>query len=233
MRRSIATAVAVASVLIAAAGGVAVTNPDDKPVMQAVAAALGPAGRSLNWDNGTRPCQDWEGVSCDPSGQVIGISARGAGFNGTLSDQAYRLRELRYLDLRDNDIAGPFPDAFFRELKVLRLDGNAFTAVSPAFLYAMPSLEKLTMNDNKALQEWTLPGAGIGGHLEQLEMLQANHTSVTGTLSAFLRNSSAYPNLVHVSLARNHLTDPVPAATSTSAGTCSPARWISSPISPI
>ncbi|KAK3146404.1 hypothetical protein QOZ80_3BG0265630 [Eleusine coracana subsp. coracana] len=185
--RSIAAAVAVASVLLAVAGGSVVTNRDDEHVLHVVAAALGPAGRSLNWDNCTRPCQDWEGVSCNANGSVVGISARGAGFNGTLLEDAHYLRELHHLDLRDNDITGPLPDVPFLNLKTLHLDCNAFTAV-PAGL----SAEREAASPTSTRSKPTTP-------------------PITGTLSAFLRNGTAYANLVHVSLARNRLTGPVPA----------------------
>ncbi|KAK3149660.1 hypothetical protein QOZ80_3AG0220540 [Eleusine coracana subsp. coracana] len=116
--RSTAVAAAVVSVLLTVAGGAVVTNPRDERVMQVVA-----AGRSLNWENGTQPCLDWDGVGCDLSGRVVGISARRASFNGTLLEDAHHhLPALQLLDLRDNNITGPLPSSGLCASTATRLD---------------------------------------------------------------------------------------------------------------
>jgi Leucine-rich repeat (LRR) protein len=138
---------------------------------------------------------------------VVSISAQGVDLNGTLPADIHHLSKLRFLDLRRNRIIGPLPQAPFPKLKTLLVDRNGFTSVPPNILVIMPMLATLSLNDNVELQEWELPAAQ-SPH-SQLRVFEASNASVAGTLSLFLRNGSAHPNLVRLLLANNRLAGPV------------------------
>jgi hypothetical protein len=164
MTRMLMTTAVVLVLVTVVAGGI-VTDPNDKLMMDLVATARGPVGWSLNWDISTRPCQDWEGVSRNASGWVVGIFTRRARFNNTLLNEVHHLPALRLFNLCDKNVTSLVPIGAFQELNTLRLDHTAFT-IGRLALFFMLALEKLTMNNNKALQSWMLSVVGL--HLPQL-----------------------------------------------------------------
>uniref|UniRef100_A0ACD5W9Y6 Uncharacterized protein n=1 Tax=Avena sativa TaxID=4498 RepID=A0ACD5W9Y6_AVESA len=99
----------------------------------------------------------------------------------------------------------------FGTLRVLRLDGNAFTNMPEKFFGGMPGILGFNISNNTALAGWTLSEELHS--LTQLRSFQASHAGINGTLYRFFSNGTngfPFPSLDKVSLAFNHLSGHVP-----------------------
>uniref|UniRef100_A0A0E0KHR5 Leucine-rich repeat-containing N-terminal plant-type domain-containing protein n=1 Tax=Oryza punctata TaxID=4537 RepID=A0A0E0KHR5_ORYPU len=150
------------------------------------------------------------GVVCDDNtGRVIDIQAESAGLYGTLPVEVGLLPELKLLDLRHNNLTGSLPSVVLQALETLHLDDNAFTSIPLGFLSNTRVLGDFTIDNNSgSLNAWKLPS--VLGHLSALNVFDANNARVTGTLTSFLGNNSAFPNLLQFAVPNNLLSGNVP-----------------------
>lgn len=120
-------------------------------------------------------------------------------------DFCHYLPELQYLDLRSNQLSGPFPVALFqcKELRELLLYSNNLNGSIPNEISALSKLEVLTLDSNK----FTGMIPPSLGNISGLAMLLLNDNNIQGNIPKELGLLS---NLATVSLANNNITGEIP-----------------------
>lgn len=172
------------------------------------------------WDNNTnwlseRLIGDWNGVSTDAFGTVIGLSLPYNGLKGTLPDQLALLTGLTALALQGNQLTGEIPVEFglLSSLNRLDLGDNDLTGSIPAELGDLDKLFHLDLNRNN------LTGS-IPAELGQLSLisnfrseplhqsaLNLSYNQLTGSIPPELGNLVYLQSL---SLSHNALTGSIP-----------------------
>ncbi len=173
------------------------------------------------WNNNTnwlseRPIGDWNGVSANGFGTVIGLSLPYNGLKGTLPDQLALLTGLTALALQGNQLTGEIPAELGQLSGLNRLDlgDNDLTGSIPGELGNLDKLYHLDLNRNN------LTGS-IPAELGQLSLisdfrseplyqseLNLSHNQLTGSIPPELGN---LVNLQFLSLSHNALTGSIPA----------------------
>ena len=102
------------------------------------------------------PLSNWEGVTTDGEGRVIGLELLGNNLKGRIPAKIADLTRLKELDLGGNELEGPIPDAlgYLTELEDLDLSGNNWYGDIPEALHDLASLKVLDFT-----------GSGLSGHL--------------------------------------------------------------------
>ena len=98
----------------------------------------------------------WKGVTCD-DGRTVKIELRANGLSGRLSSSIGMLKDLRVLDISDNDIKDTIPSeiGLLEQLEYLKLSFNQFQREVP------PEVE----------------------NLQKLKLFQAHGNRITGTVT--------------------------------------------------
>ena len=106
--------------------------------------------RQENWLS-TEPLGEWQGVTTDGQGRVIGLSLRSNGLSGRLSINIGRLTKLRELRLQGNQLTGPVPATLkdLPDLELVNLSLNRLDGTIPAYLAEIPKLKTLWLHDNQ------------------------------------------------------------------------------------
>uniref|UniRef100_A0ACD6A807 Uncharacterized protein n=1 Tax=Avena sativa TaxID=4498 RepID=A0ACD6A807_AVESA len=187
------------------------TDATEVAAMQAIAKSTG-ADRSLGWGvKSADPCDGtWSGVQCDKDlGHVTAISASRAGLVGTLSGtDLVDLGFLSNLDPSFNMLGGDLP-ILPRPLNLLtnlNLRSNSFLNMPKGFFRSFPFLETVVLDDNMVI---------LGDIREvppcpALRSFSANNVTISGELPVYFGNSTLFPALESLSLARNQLADGIP-----------------------
>ncbi|GAA0174462.1 hypothetical protein LIER_27848 [Lithospermum erythrorhizon] len=156
------------------------------------------------------------------------------GLTGTIPSTFADLRSLGILQASDNALTGRIPDFIGNmELRVLRLQGNAFEGPIPASFSNLTTIEELMVSDLsngsssldfllnlKSLNRLVLRNNNISGSIpsnigeyRNLTQLDLSFNNLTGSIPESLLNMSS---LVHLFLGSNKLVGPLPAQRSTS-----------------
>lgn len=183
-----------------------------------------------NWLT-NRPVGDWEGVTADNEGRVIGLDLRtnwligefpkeictfaklrelrmgGSGtMFGELPKEIGNLKSITLLDLSGNRLSGPIPSEIctLSNLKDLYLTSNSFSGEIPLSIGNLSNLEYLHLEDN------TLSGS-IPQSISSLTKIYSiilNKNQLTGSIPAAIFN---LPKLENLGLENNQLSGSIPA----------------------
>ena len=160
------------------------------------------------------PVSDWQGISLDTLGRVLGIDLRENRLTGSLPSELGALANLEvlnlgriqeYSDLMLNEVSGPIPPELgqLTKLKQLILSSNQLEGEIPSELSRLTSLEILDLYDNQ-LTSTIPPELGM---LTSLEVLDLSDNQLTGTIPPAL---GMLTNLTYLYLAGNQLTGTIP-----------------------
>ena len=163
--------------------------------------------RKENWLS-DRPLGEWEGVTTDEDGRVVGLNLGVNAVWGVVPPELGQLGSLRELVLDNNILDGPIPPqlANLTNLETLRLAGNWLSGPIPAELGGLPRLSTLMLANN-ALSGPIPPELGQLSSLTVLDLHGASLTSFTGPIPSEL---GALDNLEWLSLAWNRVAGPIP-----------------------
>ena len=182
-----------AFVPVGAAGQVGVET--DRAALEALHAATD----GENWTDDTNwltdaPLGEWYGVTTDAAGRVTGLDLHDNGLTGPIPDALGRLARLENLNLYRNGLTGPIPDALGRlpSLERLGLGSNGLTGPIPDALGRLPGLRWLFLQDNGL----TGPVPDALGRLPNLERLDLSYLwGVSGPLPPGLRSAVSLDRL--------------------------------------
>ena len=110
----------------------------EKEILLSLVKADGPwAKTNLNWDQETDIAQ-WDGVTLNEAGQVIGLDVSYKFLSGPIPPQLGELSKLQWLCLNYNELTGPIPHQLgqLTALKGLYLGHNQLTGPIPPELEA-------------------------------------------------------------------------------------------------
>ena len=188
------------------------------------------------WENESRrgwmsfqPIGEWEGVTTNKEGKVIGLNLQESRLRGEIPSELAALSKLESLGLERNELSGRIPEelANLSDLKLLYLTGNQLTGEIPKSLGDLanlraiflrsnslsgqippelsnaPRLEMLDLSDNQLTGE--IPGEL--GNLTELSQLWLRANELRGPIPPELGNMA---NLVSMNLSKNQLTGSIP-----------------------
>ena len=153
------------------------------------------------------PLGEWEGVTTDDDGRVIGLSLSGYRLIGKIPAELGSLSNLEILDLNKNGLSGEIPAELgsLSNLTELYLGNNELSGEIPAELGSLSNLTELYLNKNELSGE--IP-AELGS-LANLEYLSLSVNWLSGEIPAELGSLS---NLTHLYLRQNDLSGCVPSS---------------------
>ncbi|KAK1436662.1 hypothetical protein QVD17_02444 [Tagetes erecta] len=133
----------------------------------------------LKWNDGSDPCGDWVGITCNNS-RVTQIVLTSAGLTGGLPGDIGQLTELEYLDLSYNDLGGTLTTEITKLVKLtnLILIGCNLIGTIPSNIGNLASLTDLSLNNNRFTG--TIPASV--GKLNNLYWLDLSVNQLTGSL---------------------------------------------------
>lgn len=105
----------------------------------------------LNWSTAV-DCCSWEGIACDISHRVTGLSLPLRGLRGTLSPSLGNLTSLSQLNLSYNSLSGSFPDGFFssfNRIQIIDLSFNRLLGPLPVSDEMPASIQTLNLSSNQ------------------------------------------------------------------------------------
>ncbi|KAK6257802.1 hypothetical protein QUC31_001261 [Theobroma cacao] len=217
----------------------AFTDPHDAAALQSLKDSW--QNTPPSWDKSDDPCgAPWEGVTCNSS-RVTALGLSTMGLKGKLSGDIGELTELRSLDLSFNrdltgslsprlgdleklnililagcGFTGNIPEELGKlaELSFLALNSNNFTGRIPPSLGTLSKLYWLDLADNQLMGSIpvstpTSPGLDL---LLKAKHFHFNKNKLSGTIPPKLFSSEMV--LIHMNLAHNNLTGPLPDLTS-------------------
>lgn len=159
----------------------------------------------LNWNKDSSVCQSWTGVKCSADkSRVISLRLPRLGLQGPiLPDTLSRLTAIQHLNLRMNNLSGPFPADFsnLRNLTALYLQWNNFAGPLPEDWSVWKNLTVLDLSYNHF--NGSIPSSM--SNLTYLRYLNLADNSLSGEIPDLI-----LPQLQQLNLANNSLTGPVP-----------------------
>nr|XP_016494069.1 PREDICTED: receptor-like protein 12 [Nicotiana tabacum] len=132
------------------------------------------------WDERIDCCQ-WQGITCNVAGQVIGIDLSYESISGSINNSALpNLKFLSVIVLDWNDLSSPIPEFFadFSNLTVLSLRSCNLTGEVPEKIFQVPTLQKIDLSYNYVLRG-SLPEFPSNASLESLVL---SYTNFSGSL---------------------------------------------------
>ena len=132
------------------------------------------------------PLGEWEGVTTDDDGRVIGLSLSGYRLIGEIPAELGSLSRLEILDLNQNALAGEIPPEFgsLSNLTVLELSYNDLSGEIPAELGSLSNLTQLWLTENALTGE--IPPEF--GSLSNLTHLYLRQNDLSGCVPSSLRD---------------------------------------------
>uniref|UniRef100_A0A0D9VXR9 Leucine-rich repeat-containing N-terminal plant-type domain-containing protein n=1 Tax=Leersia perrieri TaxID=77586 RepID=A0A0D9VXR9_9ORYZ len=183
------------------------TDPSDAAAMQAIAKSTR-ADEAVGWGKKSAdPCDGtWAGVRCD-MGRVTSINASRGGLIGRLNGtDLSKLAFLTDLDLSFNGLRNDVPvlPTPLPRLVSLNLRSNSFSDIPVGFFAGFPALETFAVDDNDMI----FPTISRDDVLKcsKLRSFSANNASIFGVLPNYFGNTTLFPALETLSLARNQFT---------------------------
>ncbi|KAK2646740.1 hypothetical protein Ddye_021935 [Dipteronia dyeriana] len=176
--------------------------------------------------NFSTPLCSWQGVFCDAQKEhVIGFSASGLGFSGSVPDTTigklsklqsldlsnnkftalpsdlWSLGSLKTLNLSFNKISGSLPSNIgnFGMLEAFDVSNNNFSGVIPAAISSLVSLRVLKLDRN--MFQWSIPPGIL--NCQSLVSLDLSINSLNGSLPDGF--GAAFPKLKTLNLAGNEI----------------------------
>lgn len=153
----------------------------------AIKSSLDPTDKILfSWSvNATDPCNgSFEGIACNPNGQVVNISLQGKGLTGQIPPEIGLLKSLSGLFLHFNELNGVVPKemANLTELSDLYLNVNNLSGEIPPELGNMSNLQVLQLCYNKFTGSIPIQLR----YLRKLTVLALQYNQLTGAIPASL-----------------------------------------------
>ncbi|KAG5626206.1 hypothetical protein H5410_011424 [Solanum commersonii] len=159
----------------------------------------------VKWNQRIDCCQ-WEGVTCNSAGQVIGLDLSAESFSGSINLLA-NLKFLSIVRLDGNNLSAPIPE-FFAELTnltVLSLSSCNLIGEAPQKIFQVPTLQTIDLSVNEMLGG-SLPEFPSKGSLQNLAL---SYTKFSGSLPESIGNLS---KLSRVELRACNFTGPIPSS---------------------
>ena len=188
---------------------VAIAIDQDRAVLIALYEATG----GNNWDDNTNwlvstyPLDQWDGVETDDEGRVTSLDLSDNDLAGPIPEALGQLENLQVLDLFYNGLTGPIPEALgnLKNLQELNLSSTGLTGSIPETLGQLENLRTLSLTRN----ELTGSIPETLGQLENLQELRLYNNELTGPIPEAL---GQLENLQVLDLFYNGLTGPIPEA---------------------
>ncbi|CAI5535191.1 unnamed protein product, partial [Closterium sp. Naga37s-1] len=149
--------------------------------------------------NDTTACSAWPGVTCSPNGLIVALDSKAVSVDhgsAAIPDSITNLAALQYLDLTNDQLAGPIPSlASLTSLTLLAMgaDGSQLTGTIEGLAW-LSSLSNLHTLNLFGLSEFTgdLSSLHILSHLEKLQSLTlSSFTNATGEIPREIRYLTA------------------------------------------
>lgn len=139
---------------------------------------------SLNWSSSNSvDCCSWEGVSCDDShNKVIGINLPNRGLRGKISSSLQNLTFLSHVNLSQNFLSGPLPDALFtalNQLQTIDLSSNRLSGELNSANKLPVSIQTVNLSGN--LLNGTIPNLFLQS-ARNLTSFNVRNNSFTGPI---------------------------------------------------
>eukprot|EP00249_Psilotum_nudum_P015777 c25514_g1_i2 orf=375-2756(-) len=164
------------------------------------------------WIEGTEPCGNWEGVTCDHEGRVLALNLTNKGLKGLIPSEIRGLVFLRSLDLSNhngssdpwNQIEGDVSViGRLSNLQMLNLSYNVLNTEFPPALLQLTNLTALILSNSHLIGRFPV---GLS-KLQNLQYLYLSNCTMTGDLPAEL---GALINLMELSLWNNQFNSKIP-----------------------
>ncbi len=160
---------------------------------------------NTNWLTGDPCTNNWHGIDCDQSANIVRILLYNNNLFGTIPAELGDLNNLEWLWLDNNVLSGSIPVQLgnLANLEQLDLSGNELSGSIPAALGNLAALEWLKLEGNEL--SGAIP-AELGGMANLLYLLAYNN-ELNGLIPAELGNLG---NLKWLWLDNNLLSGPIP-----------------------
>uniref|UniRef100_K4B0Q5 Leucine-rich repeat-containing N-terminal plant-type domain-containing protein n=1 Tax=Solanum lycopersicum TaxID=4081 RepID=K4B0Q5_SOLLC len=159
----------------------------------------------VKWNHRIDCCQ-WEGVTCNSEGQVIGLDLSAESFSGSITPLA-DLKFLSIVRLDGNDLSAPIPE-FFAELTnltVFSLSSCNLIGEVPQKIFQVPTLQTIDLSENEMLGG-SLPEFPSKGSLQNMVL---SDTKYSGSLPESIGNLR---KLSRIELRACNFTGPIPSS---------------------
>ncbi|KAL1198061.1 Receptor-like protein 19 [Cardamine amara subsp. amara] len=156
--------------------------------------------KTESWANNS-DCCSWDGIRCDAIGDAIELNLSYSCLRGQLNSKSaiFRLQNLRFLDLSNNNISGQIPFSLenFSSLTTLDLTRNHFSGQIPSSLGNFLYLTFLGLSNNNFVGEIS----SSLGNLSHLTFLGLGANNFVGEIPSSLGNLF---NLTNLALCENN-----------------------------